>query len=164
MNRGVNLTFIMGWLLVVPASIGLLLNGVPTIVSPFPMFTALPAFFLPMTITSLAVVGPTLLFFSWNPGLFREQTETPKRSVGLLLIATVLNAVYFVGSWAGGLHYQGAPYTYSVLILNLVWLAVLWVLFVRQLRQPSFAGNLTVHWIFFAWIAWYAFPYMGELP
>jgi hypothetical protein len=43
-------------------------------------------------------------------------------------------------------------------------LVLLWWAVIRWKRQPSFRGNLLSHWFLFARLAWYAFPYLGELP
>jgi hypothetical protein len=63
-----------------------------------------------------------------------------------------------------GVIYRGALYTALVYVINAIWLASLWWAVVRCQRQPSFARNLFSHWLLFAWLAWYAFPYLGELP
>jgi hypothetical protein len=45
-----------------------------------------------------------------------------------------------------------------------MWLGSLWWTVARFQRQPSFKGNLFSHWLLFSWLAYYAFPYLGELP
>jgi hypothetical protein len=41
----------------------------------------------------------------------------------------------------------------------------LFLIFAQRWKgEPSFISNLVVHWILFVWLAWYAFPYLGELP
>ncbi len=158
-------TLAAGCALMVPAYLGLFISGVPTLVCPFPTVTSLPAVLLSAArLIGLAVVVPTLLFFVWNPGLSRGQTVLPKRSVVLLGVLTVLSGVYLVGSWTYGMHYQGAQFTYGVCIANVAWLLLLWVVFVRGWRKGSFVNNLLAHWLLFAWLGWYAFPYLGELP
>jgi hypothetical protein len=38
-------------------------------------------------------------------------------------------------------------------------------LFARyQQRDITFRLVLALHWLLFSWLAWYAFPYLGELP
>jgi hypothetical protein len=157
------LTLIAGAALIIPASLGLLLSGVPTVLTPFPTLTILPAFLLGRSY-GLAVLVPALLFFAWNPGLFRGQAIFPKRSIALLGILTALSGLYFTDSWKYGLQYQGARFTYAVCLLNVVWLVVLWSVVIATLRKSSFATNLLLNWVLFAWLGWYAFPYLGELP
>jgi hypothetical protein len=155
-----DITLLTGLGLLIPASVGLL-AGVPTVFCPLPALTVLPAFFLSWA----AAIVPTLLFFAWNQGLFRGVANIPKRSYVLLATATVLSVIWFVGGWKYGLQFQGAHYTYAVCFANIAWLVFLWAMFGRSWkRESSFKTNLLLHWILFAWLAWYAFPYLGELP
>ena len=150
-----------GLFLLVPAWIGLSATGGPTVLSPLPALTALPAM-LGLAYGALGV--PSLLFFLWNPGLFRGEARIPKRSYWLFGTATGLGAIWFAGSWKWGLHYQGARYTYTVCAGNLVWAVLIGGLLLGfRSRQASFRTNLLLHWVLFAWLAWYAFPYLGEL-
>jgi hypothetical protein len=149
--------------LIVPASVGLLLSSVPTVLSPFPTLTILPAFLLGQAYW-LAVLVPMVLFFAWTPGLFRGQVLFPKRTVFLLGILTVLSVVYFVSSWRYGIDYQGWRFTFGMCLLNAAWLLLLWGMLLWRVGRSSFAANLLLHWLLFAWLAWHAFPYLGELP
>lgn len=161
-------TLAAGGGLLVPAYVGLLLSGVPTLLCPLPALTVIPAFVMSSLsagrFTRAAVLVPTLLFFAWNPALFWGEARVPKRTWALLGIATVLSAVWFVGSWKYGLEYQGRRHTYLVCVVNSLCLMVLWTLLAVRWRRMSFAGNLLLHWLLFAWLGWYAFPYLGELP
>jgi hypothetical protein len=82
----------------------------------------------------------------------------------LLTILTVLSIAYFVSSWANGIEYQGRTYTIVICVANFLWLAALWVILYRSARLSSFRASLFFHSALFAWLAWYAFPYLGELP
>ena len=159
------LTLAAGCGLLVPTSLGIFLTGVPTILCPCPILTALPALVLVSSnLYWVAPLLPVLLFFAWNPGLFRGQEHVPKRSFVLLIVATALSVIWFVGGWKYGLEYQGRQHTYTICAINSAWLLVLWIKFIRRWRGVSFAENLWLHWMLFAWLAWYAFPYLGELP
>ena len=155
-----------GFCLLIPAWIGLFSSGVPTLYSPLPTLTILPAFLLSRWhLESLAVLVPSILFFLWSPGLLLSQRPNlPKRTIVLLGLLTVLTVVDCVLEWEYGVHYRGTRHTILVYIINAMWLASLWWTVVRSQRQPSFKGNLFSHWLLFAWLAWYAFPYLGELP
>jgi hypothetical protein len=125
----------------------------------------MPAFFLPFPVLYHTVVLiPVIMFFLWNPGLLRQQSNMPKRTFAAAVVLSALTAVWFAMSWQYGVEFQGARFTVIMLIINLVWLALLWSLIVRCWRQPSFTTNLLLHWVLFAWLGWYAFPYLGELP
>jgi hypothetical protein len=156
----------VGLSLLIPAWIGLFSSGVPTLYSPLPTLTIVPAFELARwDLQYLAVLVPSILFFLWNPGLLLSQRPNlPKRTVVVLGLLTVLTVVDCVLEWKYGVQYRGTRHTIVVYIINVMWLASLWWTVVRFQRHPSFRGNLFSHWLLFAWLAWYAFPYLGELP
>jgi hypothetical protein len=161
------LTLVAGCSLLVPAYVGLLLTGGPTLLCPLPLLTVIPAFMLSSLSGARwtwAVVVSSLLFFAWNPGLFRRQAQVPKRTLVLLAAMPVLTAGYFVGNWKYGLDYQGRQYVYAICAINGIWLVVLWMIVAGRSHRISFRGNLLLHWLLFAWLGWYAFPYLGELP
>ena len=159
-------TFLSGIALLAPATIGLFLTGVPTIFAPLPALTIVPAFLIDQNPLGRVVVAiPTLLFFAWNPGLFQANKKVPKRSYVLFASLTVFDIVWFVRGWKYGLHYQGAVYTYVICALNAVWIIILGTMFIRSRKAGvSFTTNLVLHWLLFAWLGWFAFPYLGELP
>ncbi len=155
-----------GLCLLIPAWIGLFSSGVPTLYAPLPTLTILPAFVLSRWhLQSLAVLVPSILFFLWSPGLLlSRRPNLPKRTIALLGFLTVLTIIDFVFEWNYGVQYQGMHHTIALYIIDLVWMAFLWWAVIHWWRKPSFTGNLISHWFLFAWLAWYAFPYLGELP
>src|SRR6267142_2387691 len=110
--------------LLIPAWIGLFSSGVPTLYSPLPTLTILPAFMLSRWhLHSLAVLVPSILFFLWRPGLLlNQQPNVPKRTIVLLGLLTMLTIVDFVFEWNDGVHYQGVHHAIGVCIINLMWL------------------------------------------
>jgi hypothetical protein len=155
------LTLIFGLALVGPASMGLALSGGQTILHPFPMLTALPA----LGFGPLAVLVPTALFFTWGADLFQGSKRVPRRSYWLLGTAIVLQIPLFLGDWQYALRSRGVAFIHSVCVINIVWGAVLAVAFaLDRLAEPSYFRSLLLHWTLFAWLAWYAFPYLGEFP
>jgi hypothetical protein len=83
----------------------------------------------------------------------------------LLIAATLADAFWFIdGGYRYGLQFQGPSYTHGVLALNIMWIAFLWLIVYCWKSQPRFGANLLAHWMLFAWLAWYAFPFLGELP
>lgn len=155
-----------GLCLLIPAWIGIFSSGVPTLYAPLPMMTILPAFELSRwNLQYLAVLIPSIFFFLWSPGLLLNQRpNVPTRTVALLGLLTILAVVDFVVDWKYGMQYQGAGYTIGVGIVNVIWLVFLWWSVIHARRHPSFNGHLLSHWFIFMWLAWYAFPYLGELP
>jgi hypothetical protein len=110
------------------------------------------------------VLIPVVLFSVWSPRLFRGDAVVPRRSRVLLGGATALGVVWFIGGWKYGLKYEGPHYTYAVCAINLLWIAVLAGMLLGIRKKSSYAFNLAFHWMLFAWLSWYAFPYLGELP
>jgi hypothetical protein len=154
-------TLLAGLSLLVPILFWLVPGEGPTVFYPFPAFMFIPALF---GLRQAAVAIPMVLFFVWNPGLFQGDAAVPKRSYVLPIAATLLSPLWFVVGWKDGLAVQGPKYNYSVCAVNVVWIALLWLLFARGRRaEPSFKMNLLFHWMLFAWFAWYAFPFLGEM-
>jgi hypothetical protein len=155
--------------LLIPAAIGLgiFLPGAPTVFSPLPAVTAIPALLLSDWHNSgnAAVALPLLLFCLWNRQLFRGEARVPRRSYILLASLAVLTAIDFVASWKWALQYEGLKFTVTVCSLNIAWLVFLGLAFSRTRKgTTSFATSLFLHWMLFAWLGWYAFPWLGELP
>jgi hypothetical protein len=164
-RRGTVITLLTALGLLIPASVWLFLSGVPTIFSPFPALTVIPALMLAQWhLEYAAVLPPAVLFLLWNPQLLRAEGKILKRSYVLFALVAVLSGVDFVLSWKWGLRYQGPPYTAIVCSINIAWIGFLSLAFRRCLNKaPSFRTSLFVHWMLFAWLCWYAFPWLGEL-
>src|SRR5215472_7403412 len=148
-----------GMALVGPAFSGLYGVG-SRLLSPFPLLTTIPAFF----VWPLAPLIPTALFFLWCPKLFRGQERVPNRSLILPGILTALTGIYFIDSWNIGMKYPGAALTYGFVAANTIWIILLWFVFIWARNKSSFHTNLLAHFLLFMWLGWQAFPYIGELP
>jgi len=97
--------------LTIPASIGAFLTGVPTVLSPAPALTVIPALILSYWhLQFAAVLLPALLFLLWNPQLLRGEGKVPKRSYVLFALLAALNVVDLVVGWKWGLQYQGRQF------------------------------------------------------
>jgi len=156
------LTLVAGLSLMLPLPFMMFTKDMPSEIYPLPVVVAIPAL---LGLRYAAVAIPMLLFFLWNPALFRGEVKVPHRSYILLVTTTVLSIPWFVLGWKYGLEFQGSRYNYSVLAINIGWLAILWTMAARsRKKEPSFQASLFLHWALFAWLAWYAFPYLGELP
>jgi hypothetical protein len=153
------LTLMAGICLSVPAMIGLS-AGEPRPLSPMPLLVVVPAFLVHVG----AVLVPVALFFAWNPSLFRGQQTVPRRTYWLLGITALLNVAWFAGGWKWGVEFEGIRYVRIVGIANIIWTTFLVSLFAAFRSRASFKKNLFLHWMLFVWLAWYAFPYLGELP
>jgi hypothetical protein len=137
-------TLISGMALIIPASIGLGLvssGPSPSLISPLPVLTILPAFVLG-GLFKAAVVLPTLLFLAWNPNLLRGEAKVPRRSYLLLLTAIALSAAYFKASWNWGIEYQGVRYVHTVCAINLACAGVLGLAFAWSWKREHHSGQI----------------------
>jgi hypothetical protein len=116
-----------------------------------PALTVIPTFLLlDVGLYRVALAIPSIFFLFWNPQLFRGLAGIPRRTYVLFVSTVLLSIAWFVGGWKFGLEYQGTRFTYLV--------CRSWK------RDLSFPSSLALNWLRFVWLAWYAFPYLGELP
>jgi hypothetical protein len=163
LRRGVLITLLAASLLLIPSLIGSFLSGVPTAFSPFPALTVIPALMFSPHFTYLAALLPSFLFLLWNPQLFREEGKIPIRTYLLFVLLIGLSTMYFVLSWKWGLRYPGPQFTAIVCSINVVWVGFLGLAFRRCSEKiPSFRTSVILHWMLFAWLSWYAFPWLGD--
>jgi hypothetical protein len=99
-RRDAVITLLAALGLAVIAYIGAFVSGVPTIFSPLPALTVIPALLLSRPPLDYAVVLiPTLLFLAWNPQLMRHESKIPKRTYALFGVLAVLSILYLAASW-----------------------------------------------------------------
>jgi len=147
---------IAGLGLLVPASIGFV-SDTPTRVSPLPALTFWPTLFFPK---AMVVFLAGFLFVIW----LRGTRTIPLRSYVLLLVTAPLNFVYLADGWRLGVQYQGLQYTHAVCLISGAWTAFLVLALVLAWKVRRTRNSLFLHWMLFAWLVWFAFPYLGELP
>lgn len=131
-------------------------SNTPKIWAPFPLTLFMFGGWL-----SLGIVP--ILMWLWNPALFAGSENVPKRSAALLLLLASLSIFYCFVGWPYGVKYQGQVHTVFVILLNATLIATLLLLGWLGWRRPSFHKNLAFHWLLFAWVISYSFPYLGEL-
>jgi len=152
-------------------------GNVPSLWSPFSVFAAVPAIVVYEWGTAalgwspaakaawrgLATLPVGAAFLVWSYPLFRGRDRAPFRSVALALASVVLSVAYFVYAWADGMTYQGRAHTIAMAAYNLVSIGVVFWLFRRNRASPSAGSNLAFHTTLFLWLAYCAFPWLGEL-
>jgi hypothetical protein len=82
----------------------------------------------------------------------------------LLVCSVAFSVIWAMTAWEYGIRSQGASYTRLVLALNALWATLLTALGVWGRVLPQFWKSYLFHWLLFAWLGWYAFPFLGELP
>jgi hypothetical protein len=149
-------------------------EGVPAAWAPLPLAVMIPVFWamsatgealslrwLPQAIPSL--VGP-VLFIAWYPQLLTGASQVPRRTLIGLVVLSALTAIHFVLGWDFGLKYDGRSYVVAVTCANVAAIAACWGFVIYARRRPSFEATLLAHAFVALWLAWIAFPWLGELP
>ena len=164
--KSIILTILAGLLLALLAaqSLGVWVPGGASIIAPLPLPLIWFAFRTDSAFLLAIALLPSLAFWVWSPGLFRGKATVPFRSIILFVIGLAASIIWFVEGWRYGLKYQGLTYNISTALLSAVLAVLTGVLILRSRKVPSFTLNLLTHFVLFAWLITYAFPYLGELP
>lgn len=156
----VALLALISWLTISP--------GTPRVYAPLNVLVILPLFLADSVLGNariLAAVGFVPVFFCfWCLSVLQGAATLPTRSVALLVCAVALSASWLTFGYSYGLEHQSIGYFIGVAVLNVFCWVLLAALAVLARRRPSYGHNLGFHAALFAWLAWCAFPYLGELP
>ena len=152
------ITFFAALALLVPSYVAVFQTGAPTLLSPLPALTIIPAMFL----GRVAFLMPALYVLLWCHQFARGVGRIPKRTTFLFGLFVILSALDFRLSWKWGLQYQGPKYTIMVCIINVAWILVLGISIWRLRKTATFLTSLLFHWTLFVWLSWYALPWLGE--
>jgi hypothetical protein len=144
---------LLSWLTISP--------GWPRIYAPFNLLVMLPYLWSSSDILAVAVVP--LFFAIWSWPVLHGDPALPTRSVVLLIFGVVLSAAWLLIGYRYGIQYESTVYVVGVAIINIVCWTLLGLFALLTRRRPTFIHNLGFHAALFAWLAWCAFPYLGEL-
>jgi hypothetical protein len=151
---------LLSWLTILP--------GEPRVYAPLNLLVVVPVFLSDSLLGSggvfVAIAVVPALFCLWCWPVLRGRTTLPTRSVVLLFSAVSLSALSLICGSPYGVEHQSLAYVVGVAIINVICWVLLGGLAWLARRRPSFGSNLGFHAALFAWLAWCAFPYMGELP
>jgi len=151
---------LLSWLTILP--------GTPQIYAPLNLLVVLPAFLMADLLQGdyiyVGVAVVPFFFRLWCWPVLQGRTTLPTRSVVLLVLAVVLSAASLIFGSRYGVEYQSVSYVVGVVVINVICWVSLGVLAFLARRRPCFGHNLRFHSALFAWLAWGAFPYLGELP
>ena len=145
--------------------------GYPSVWQPLNLVVVVPAFYLvalgpvPAPAVYLLASVPIVVFFClWSLPLFSGSPQVPSRTVVLFLVLVVAVVLWFLAGWKYGVEYQSLRYAAPLALINTVWVLLLSWLLIRARKSPSFQSSLVFHTLMFVWAAWFAFPWLGELP
>ena len=112
---------------------------------------------------ALSFCGPVaLLTYIWLRPLRHDDISVPLRSWLVLFALLVLVPVYFATSWQTGVLHQGLGATLALAAEAGSFLLALCILGYHAHRRPSFLLSLAFHSVLFLFVAWCAFPWLGE--
>ena len=138
-------------------------SNVPAYYSPFPLLVILPVFFdCPVSLVS---AGAGCAFALTQLAHFRA---APKKSLNVgftiaLVLTTLLTTVSIVAGWSYGIEYQGLRYCVVVTIANALFTFANWGLWWVAQTAGRSRAQVVFAFTLFAWMFWYALPYMGEI-
>ncbi len=163
MERRGHLLFVLlgGALLLLPGALPFIV-GVPTLLCPMPLLLVLPGFLGAPGPVVAAI--PALVFWSLGWSLFKRRERMGLGPLIFYWVLGALNVVMLITSWRYGLRYQGVVHTTTVAAISVLLGTCGLGLALWTWRRPLFARHLAAHWLLALWLAWCAFPYLGELP
>jgi hypothetical protein len=147
-------------------------DNVPSASSPFAFVTTVPALWVfelnervwpAFVLFALACLPVVAAFLVSSTHLFRDRREIPKRSVVVLTVLVLLSVAWFWQGWSYGIQYQGMSHTLYVAVWNAIFVGTASILLSLNWKTPRFGVNLAFHGVVFSWLAWCAFPWLGEL-
>jgi hypothetical protein len=152
--------------------------GVPTIYAPFNLLVLVPAFRAGMLIDGiqtglteraamnvgvcLGVAIVPLVFCGWTLPLLRGCVAVHRRSVILFICTLVGSALWIAFGYRDGIRYEGSGYMIGVILVSIVCWVSLGALALVARRRASPRLSFAFHILWFAWLAWYSFPFLGE--
>ena len=139
-------------------------DGTESILSPFPICAYL-SFALGEDYWSLLLV-PVATFVMMNLYLGRAEVAAPipVRFPLILAVGSICTAFWFAAGWNYGLEYQDAGYVWSLTAINLAFVVGLWTFWFRKRKRATATESLLLGLLLHAWLFWFAFPWLGELP
>jgi hypothetical protein len=84
------------------------------------------------------------------------------RSIVLTVLLFAGTIAFVRQGWSYGVRYQGQVHAATVVAYQGAAMGALGLLFAFNRRAPSVRSNLRFHVALFSWLAFCAFPWMGE--
>lgn len=144
------------------------LRWAPSLVTPLNLIVVAPVLLLAPTLGSATNIAVAMVFavlaVIWCIPIVRRGTRIPTRSVVLLVVAGALAIACLAMDYLSGSIRRPTEHAVCVVAISLGWWMALCMLVIMARRRPSISRNLMFHVALFAWLAWYAIPYLGELP
>lgn len=162
--------FFIGTLLLWSIAYATINANYPKIYSPYSFTVIVPVLALHEIFRDGRILSYTLgtliiplLFLLWSFPLLHGQEQIPNRTKYCAVLLVLLSMIMLIVSWPYGIQYQGLAHTIAIYVMNVISWTVLILLYRSNKAHSSYASNYIFHWALFAWLAWVAFPWLGEL-
>jgi len=106
-----------------------------------------------------------IIFITLNLFLLKESNtkKVPKTLTFILAIFSILSLLSIITSWNYGIEYQGKAHTVGILLINILIISLMWTLWFFIRKNCNFKKLLILSVVFYSWIFWSAFPWLGEM-
>jgi hypothetical protein len=149
-----------------PILVGAFLGGFPSILTPAPLLLVFPIFRLGAVSPAaapIAFVIPATLFYLWCKSLRDPYRKGWSEEIVLALVVGGSFA-WFIPDWRLGLRYEGRTYMVGMATMNtLLAISIAALILATRWRQSVILAIIT-RFFMIAWLATYAFPWIGETP
>ena len=163
-----NWTFFLGAIAVLTISSFTILSGSPKFYAPYSLSVAIPAFVvsgngLPVIFRYLLSALPVTLFYCiFVTRQIDSEYRIKKAGLFISITVVILSLLYSFGSYQHGADYQGVTHTLLMYIFNLVVIFIFSFAYWLNNRSPNLISVTTTCTIYFCWLGWIAFPWLGE--
>jgi len=157
-----------GAILVICAGMMTFASHVPSVYSPYSFTVVLPAFAFaaleaPGCVIRVGSALPiTLLYLLWSFVFVKPPYRIPVPASVFALIFVFLSVAYYITAYRYGVEYQGEQHTHAMYAYNAIFVLGLGVVYWLNARKPSLYSSAGFSVLLFIWLAWVAFPWLGE--
>jgi len=145
------------WAFMVPV-----LFAAPNIFSPMSFPLVVCALYIPVHPYITIILIPIIGFWLSMVPILRGNLNFSYIQFFVILFIGGLNIVWIFYGFDWGLKYQGLYHVVIVSIFNCsIFISLLSCYFVFR-KNPSFGRKTFLNGMIWIWLAWYAFPYLGE--
>jgi len=90
--------------------------------------------------------------------------KTGRAPIVATIVAALSVVAWFYAGWAYGMQYQGKTAVLLFVALNVAAFAALAFQAIALRRVDSVPRKFAFHALFWVWIGWFAYPWLGEWP
>jgi hypothetical protein len=144
----------------------------PQIYSPFSFPVAIPALIvsildfshaLTIMLGAFPLVVIYVVWISRSLSRQKESISIDNLSVIIVTATAFLSVILNALSFQYGLEYQGMFHTIGICLINVLCILSLPVLYWRHFKQQSISSYIAFYTLYFSWLGFSAFPWLGEL-